>query len=73
MHLEKTLKLLSEHQLVLSKNKCSLLVKKLEYLGCIISTVGVVTNLKKIQCLVDWPQPRDIKELRGFPAGHTRY
>ncbi|XP_044474694.1 uncharacterized protein LOC123202715 [Mangifera indica] len=71
-HLHTALTLLSEHHLVLNRKKCSFAVTQLEYLGHIISASRVAADPKKIQCMVDWPLPKDITELRGF-LGLTGY
>lgn len=44
----------------------------IEYLGCVVSKVGVQVDSKKIQAMIDWPVPKSIKQLRGFP-GLTGY
>jgi len=35
-------------------------------LGHIISSKGVVVDPKKIKDMMDWPQPQNLKGLRGF-------
>lgn len=47
-HLEITLSLLSQHELILNKKKCSSAVTQLEFLGHIISSQRVVDDLRKI-------------------------
>jgi hypothetical protein len=43
-----------------------------DYLGHIISQQEVMANPGKIQTMVDWPFPSNIKSLRGF-LGLTGY
>lgn len=64
-HLEETLKILREHQLVINSKKC-VLSQKLEFRGHIISAKGVQADMKKVAAMVNWPVPKDLKALRGF-------
>ena len=36
------------------------------FLGHVVSKEGVATDLSKTQCIADWPQPRNVKEVRQF-------
>lgn len=38
----------------------------MEYLGHCISAEGVSTNPKKIEVVQSWPEPVNVKQLRGF-------
>jgi hypothetical protein len=54
------------------KSKCQFGCQEVDYLGHIISQQGVKADPGKIQTMVDWPFPCNIKSLRGF-LGLTRY
>jgi len=71
-HLEIVLKLLRAHQLVARATKCFFGHSQVEYLGHVITEHGVATDPLKIQAIVDWPIPTNLKQLRGF-LGLTGY
>lgn len=52
--------------------KCDFGREKVSYLGNKVSVEGVSAEASKIQAMMDWPTPRNIKELRGF-LGLTAY
>ncbi|KAJ3687784.1 hypothetical protein LUZ61_016948 [Rhynchospora tenuis] len=71
-HLGLTLELLIQHQLYAKRSKCEFGLSSIEYLGHVISKEGVSTDPKKIQAMLSWPTPKNVKELRSF-LGLTGY
>lgn len=71
-HLSLILQVLRDHQLVANKKKCTFGQHKLEYLGHLISGDGVSADPNKINDMLKWPIPKDVKGLRGF-LGLTGY
>ena len=65
-YLEKVPQLLRENKLYVNEKKCNFGQSQLEYLGHIIIGKGVATNPKKMQDIVQWLAPTDLKGLRGF-------
>ncbi|PWA91318.1 Ty3/gypsy retrotransposon protein [Artemisia annua] len=71
-HLSIVLATLRQHELYANKKKCSFAQTRIEYLGYIVTGEGVMADPSKIAAMIDWPIPKNIKELRGF-LGLTGY
>ncbi|XP_025625640.1 uncharacterized protein [Arachis hypogaea] len=71
-HLEVVLKLLQQKSLFAKLSKCIFGSSEVDYLGHTIRGGGVHMEMAKVQAVMDWPQPTNIKQLRGF-LGLTRY
>ncbi|KAL4565224.1 hypothetical protein LXL04_029310 [Taraxacum kok-saghyz] len=65
-HLTTALKILREHRLFLNYQKCEFGQIKVAYLGHEVSAVGVSAEYSKIQAMLDWKSPKNIKQLQGF-------
>ena len=46
--------------------KCDFYKNKIHYLGHIISKEEVSVDLKKIEAIMNWPTPKNVKNLRSF-------
>lgn len=66
IHLREVLHLLKENQLYAKKSKCQFGHTKISYLGHIITADGVSTDPEKVEGMLNWPQPKNLKQLRGF-------
>ncbi|KAD5507739.1 hypothetical protein E3N88_15442 [Mikania micrantha] len=64
--LAEVLSLMKIHSLKAKRPKCTFGGSQVEYLGHIISAMGVATDPKKIQAIMEWPVPTTVKQLRGF-------
>lgn len=74
IHLQEVLSLLAKDQWHVKLSKCKFAQRKIGYLGHVISEEGVATDDAKIQAIVSWPTPQNVKELRSFLglAGYYR-
>ena len=71
-HWQSALGDLADNQLVCKRTKCAFAQTSVEYLGHVISDKGVSMDKSKIECILSWPVPKSVKELRGF-LGLTGY
>ncbi|XP_072062044.1 uncharacterized protein [Arachis hypogaea] len=53
-------------------SKCSFGTNEIDYLGHTISDSGVHMEKDKVHAIIEWPQPTNVKQLRGF-LGITGY
>ncbi|KZV39492.1 hypothetical protein F511_28156 [Dorcoceras hygrometricum] len=60
------LEILRDNQLFVNENKCGFGLTEIEYLGHVVSGVGVAVDKKKVESVAAWPTPRNIRGLRGF-------
>ena len=73
-HLRVVLERLREHQLYAKFSKCEFWLKKVDFLGHVISAEGVSVDPAKVEAVVDWKQPKNVTEVRSFLglAGYYR-
>jgi len=63
---EKVLKRLEENDLFVKPEKCKWKVREVEFLGVVISPKGVEMQKEKVEGVLNWPVPRNIKEVQKF-------
>lgn len=73
-HLQKVLSLLQQDNWFVNISKCKFAKREISYLGHVISASGVATDQTKIEVILSWPTPINVKELRSFLglAGYYR-
>jgi hypothetical protein len=71
-HLRAILGLLQQHHLYAKMSKCHFGCQEVKYLGRITYEEGVKADPSKIEAMLNWPVPRNLKSLRGF-LGLTGY
>ena len=63
---KEVLKRLEENDLFVKPEKCKWKVRKVEFLGVIISPKGVEMQKEKMERVLNWPVPRNVKEVQKF-------
>lgn len=72
LHLQQVLQTLASHRLYANMKKCEIGKEKVAYLGHVISALGVEVDASKVQAMINWPVPLNLRDLRGF-LGLTGY
>ena len=57
---------LKEHHLYAKFSKCDFYKLKINYLGHIISEIGIAIESEKIKAIKDWPTPNSVTHIRSF-------
>jgi len=63
---EEVLKRLEENDLFVKPEKCKWKVREVEFLGVVISPKGVEMQKEKVEGVLSWPVPRNVKEVQKF-------
>ena len=66
VHVRAILEKLKEAGLQVNIEKCEFFKKKVAFLGVILSVDGLRMDPKKIQVIVDWARPTNLKEVQAF-------
>ncbi|WVZ63546.1 LOW QUALITY PROTEIN: hypothetical protein U9M48_013170 [Paspalum notatum var. saurae] len=67
-HLRIVLTRLREHKLYAKFSKCAFWVIEVGFLGYILSEKGVAVDPSKVECVLNWKQPKTVTEIRSFLA-----
>ncbi|KAK8976607.1 hypothetical protein V6N11_057207 [Hibiscus sabdariffa] len=73
-HLRIVLQTLRDHRLYAKLSKCEFWLKKVTFLGHVVSAEGIQVDPSKIEAIVSWKQPKNVSEIRSFLglAGYYR-
>ena len=71
-HLRIVLQVLREHHLYAKFSKCEFWLDKVKFIGHVISKDGIVVDPSKVQEVLEWKAPTNVKEIRSF-LGMARY
>jgi len=63
---EEVLKRLEENNLFVKLEKCKWKVREVEFLGVVIGPKGVEMQKEKVEGVLNWPTPRNVKKVQKF-------
>jgi len=69
---EEVLKRLEENDLFVKLEKCKWKVREVEFLGVVIGPKRVKMQREKVEGVLNWPAPRNVKEVQKF-LGFANY
>ena len=70
--MEEILKRLEENDLYIKPEKCMWKVQKIGFLDVVIGPNGIEIEKKKVDRVLSWPEPKNVKDVRKF-LGLTNY
>jgi hypothetical protein len=65
-HLRIVLQKIREERLYAKFSKCEFWLKRISFLGHIISKEGIMVDPKKVEAVVNWERPTKVHEIRSF-------
>ena len=65
-HLAMVLERLEKHKFYAQLHKCHFALPEVEFLGHMVSKEGIKVDPRKVKIVQDWPQPKNVSELRSF-------
>jgi hypothetical protein len=57
---------LKDNNLYLKPEKCEFGITRIEYLGMIIGQGRLRMDPKKVEGIIDWPEPKNVTQVRSF-------
>ena len=72
-HLRQVCHTLRKEQLFANPKKWVFMTGRIVFLGFVVLAQGVSADSQKIQVIVEWPEPKNIREVRSFHGLATFY
>ena len=63
---EEILRRLEVNDLYIKLEKCMWKVRKIEFLGIVIELNGIEMEKEKVDRVLSWPEPKNVKDIRKF-------
>ena len=64
--IEEILRRLEENNLYIKPEKCVWKVRKIGFLGVVIESNGIEMEKEKVDRVLSWPEPKNVKDIRKF-------
>jgi len=64
--MEKILRRLEKNNLYIKPEKCMWKARKIGFLGIFIGPDGIEMEVEKVNGVLNWPQPKNVKDVRKF-------
>jgi hypothetical protein len=65
-HVKEVLRRLRAHGLYARGDKCEFHKEEVEFLGYIVSKDGLRMSEDKVKTILEWPEPRKVKDIQSF-------
>ncbi|GBG76449.1 hypothetical protein CBR_g22197 [Chara braunii] len=65
-HLRRVLEMLRHAKYKANRDKCKFIRQELEHLGHFVTPEGISSLSDKIQAIQEWPEPRNVTDVRSF-------
>ncbi|KAJ1305577.1 hypothetical protein OPQ81_000577 [Rhizoctonia solani] len=75
-HVEQVLARLPDNNLFCNPDKCHFFVQEDTYIGLVVSPEGISIEKDKVQSIMEWPTPRNAKDIevfQGFANFYLRF
>ena len=72
-HLRSVCDTLQKEKFYANPKKCAFLTDSLTFLGFILSSQGISVDQEKVHAIVEWPEPKTIRDVRSFHGLATFY